>query len=58
MATRLETENVRIILCKILNECDLYGVEDKDAEHIAHYVAGALDMANAVVEAIVELGGK
>ena len=58
MATRLETENVRIILCKILNECDLHCAEDKDAEYVAHYIAGALDMANAVMEAIVEFGGK
>lgn len=58
METRLETEKVRIILFELLNGCDLYGVEGKEAEHFAHYVAGALDMANAVVEAIVELGGK
>ena len=58
MAMRLETENVRIILVNILNGCEFYGAEDKNAEHIASYTAGALDMANAVMEAIRGLGGK
>lgn len=58
MAMRLETENVRIILMNILNGCEFYGLEGKDAEHIASYTAGAIDMANAVMEMIKELGGK
>lgn len=58
MAMRLETENVRIILMRILDGCEFYGLEGKDAEHIASYTAGALDMANAVMEMIKELGGK
>lgn len=57
-ATRLTTENVRIILMRILDGCEFYGLEGKDAEHIASYTAGALDMANAVMEAIRGLGGK
>ena len=55
---RLETENVRIILMNLLNNMELYGLEGKDAEHHASYISGALDMANAVVEAIEQLGGK
>ena len=58
MAMRLETENVRIILMNILNDMEHYGVEGKDAEHQSSYIAGALDMANAVIEDIVQLGGK
>jgi hypothetical protein len=55
---RLEKENVRIILGDILGNCEFYGCEGKDAEHIASYTAGVLDMANAVIRAIEELGGK
>ena len=58
MAMRLETENVRIILMNILNDMEHYGIECKDAEHQSSYIAGVLDMANAVIEAIVQLGGK
>lgn len=57
-AIRLETENVRIILMDLLNNCEFYGCEDKNAEHISSYTAGALDMANAVIDAIKKLGGK
>ena len=58
MAMELTTENVRIILMNILNGCEFYGQEDKNAEHISSYTAGALDMANAVMKTIKELGGK
>jgi hypothetical protein len=58
MAMRLEKENVRIILMNILNNCEFYGQDDKNAEHISSYTAGVLDMANAVIEAIDQLGGK
>lgn len=58
MAMRLEKENVRIILMNILDECDLYGREGKEAEHLASYISGVKDMANAVIEAIGQLGGK
>ena len=58
MAMRLEKENVRIILMSILDDCDLYGREDKEAEHLIDYIAGVKDMANAVIDAIVVLGGK
>ena len=58
MAMRLEKENVRIIFMSILDECDLYGSEGKEAEQLLGYIAGAKDMANAVMDAIVALGGK
>lgn len=58
MARRLEKETVRIILMDILNSTEYYGLEDKQAEHTASYTAGVLDMANAVIKAIDEFGGK
>ena len=58
MAMRLGKENVRFILMGLLNNMDHYGLEGKDAEHHASYISGVLDMANAVIEAIGQLGGK
>ena len=58
MAMRLEKENVRIIVMDILADCDLYGLEGKEAEQLLNYIAGVNDMANAVMDAIVALGGK
>lgn len=58
MAMKLEKENVRLIFMEILNDMEHYGLDGKDAEHHAGYIAGALDMANAVIEAIGQLGGK
>lgn len=58
MAMKLEKENVRIILMNLLNNMEHYGLDGKDAEHNTSYIAGALDMANAVIEAIGQLGGK
>ncbi len=55
---RLDKENVRIVFMDVLNDIPLYGSEDKEAEHNASYIAGALDMANAVIRAIEDLGGK
>ena len=58
MAMRLKTENVRIIFMNLLNTMEHYGLDGKDSEHHASYIAGALDMTNAVIEAIGQLGGK
>lgn len=58
MAMHLERENVRIIFMDLLYNMEHYGLEGKDAEHQSCYIAGALDMANAVIEAIGQLGGK
>lgn len=57
-AIRLETDNVRRILMEILNDMEIYGAEGKDAEQQMCYIAGVKDMANAVIDAIKELGGK
>lgn len=57
-ATRLTTENVRIILMNILSNSEFYGCEGKSAENICSYTAGVIDMADAVIETIIELGGK
>ena len=55
-ATRLEAENVRIIFMDMMTNMEHYGVEGKDAEYHSCYIAGALDMCNAVIEAIDNLG--
>lgn len=58
MAMKLEKENVRIIFMNLLDDMEHYGLEGKDAEYQSCYISGALDMANAVMKAIQELGGK
>ena len=58
MAMRLETENVRIIEANILDDLEMYGLEGKEAEKQLAYIAGIRVMANAVIEAIKQLGGK
>ena len=58
MAYKLETENVRIIENKILNDIEYWGIDGKEAEKSLAYVAGDLDMANAVIKAIEDLGGR
>lgn len=55
---KLETENVRILFLKMLNDLDYWSAEEKEAEKQLCYVAGMTDMANAVIKAIKELGGK
>ena len=56
--TRLTTENVRIILNDFLNNIEYWGVDGKEAEKQLCYIAGASDMANAVIKTIEEFGGK
>lgn len=58
MAMKLEKENVRIVLMNLLDCMEHYGLDGKDAEHQSSYIAGLLDMANAVMKAIEDLGGK
>lgn len=58
MAMKLEKENVRIILGKILDDVELWATEGKEAEKQLAYISGLRDMANAVMDAIGELGGK
>ena len=55
---KLEKENVRIILGKILDDVELWEMEGTNAEKQLAYISGLRDMANAVMDAIVELGGK
>ena len=58
MAMKLEKENVRIILGKILDDVELWEMEGTNAEKQLAYISGLRDMANAVMDAIGELGGK
>jgi hypothetical protein len=58
MAMRLEKENVRIILGNFLDDVSLWDAKDKEAEKQLAYIAGLRDMANAVMDAIVALGGR
>ena len=58
MAMKLEKENVRIILGNFLADLELWDTEGKEAEKQCAYIAGLRDMANAVIDAIGELGGK
>lgn len=58
MAMRLEKENVRIILGNFLDDAELWVADEVEAEKQLAYIAGLRDMANAVMDAIVGLGGK
>ena len=58
MAMRLEKENVRIIFENILSDVELWDMAAVEAEKQLAYIAGLRDMANAVIEAIGQLGGK
>lgn len=58
MAMRLEKENVRIILGNFLSDLECWDFDGKEAEKQLAYIAGLRDMANAVIEAIGQLGGK
>lgn len=57
MAMRLEAENVRIILTGMLSVLEYRREQGTDAEKKLAYIAGMIDMANAVIEEIEELGG-
>ena len=58
MAMRLERENVRMIFDQLLDDVDMWGREGTEAEKVLCYISGMKDMADAVMEAIVKLGGK
>lgn len=58
MAMRLERENVRIILMDLITDVEMWDHEGAEAEKRLCYISGLTDMANAVMDAIVELGGK
>jgi hypothetical protein len=46
---RISPALVREELMKIMNVCAWWEFEDKDAEKLLTYTAGALDMANAII---------
>ena len=58
MAFRLSGENVRMIEHDVLGDIDFWAIEEKDMEKYLGYVAGIHDMANVVIKAIKELGGR
>lgn len=58
MAMKLEKENVRIILGKFLDDLVMFVPDSNEAEKQLAYIAGLRDMANAVMEAIGQFGGK
>ena len=58
MAMKLETTNVLVILREVLNDMGYWEFEGKEAEKQLCYIAGATYMANAVMKAISDLGGK
>ena len=58
MAFRLSSENVRMIEHDILSELGYWENDGKDAEKTLTYIAGVHDMANAIIKAIKELGGR
>lgn len=58
MAMRLEKENVRIILVNLITDVEMWDHEGTEAEKRLCYISGLVDMANAVIDAIGELGGK
>ena len=51
---KLEKENVRLILCKILDDVKMYVPDSNEAVKQLAYIAGLRDMANAVIKAIDE----
>lgn len=57
MAQRLTKDNVREILLEILNGEDFYPGDGELARENLAYIAGLVDMANAVIRKITELGG-
>lgn len=56
-AYRLTKETVRKIFMDIVIDLPLMA-HCEEAEETLHFIAGAFDMANAVIKAIEELGGK
>lgn len=58
MLMKLEKENVRIILGNILDDVEMFVPDSNEAEKQLAYICGLRDMANAVIEAIGQLGGK
>ena len=54
---KLNKENVRIILGNFLDDVEMFVPDGTEAEKNLAYIAGLRDMANAVMDAIQQLGG-
>lgn len=54
---KLNKENVRIILGNLLDDVEMFVPDGTEAEKQLAYIAGLRDMANAVMDAIQQLGG-
>lgn len=57
MEQRLTKDNVREILLESLHGEDFYPGDGELARENLAYIAGLVDMANAVIRKITELGG-
>ena len=53
---RLTEDNVRLILCRLLDEQEYWDLKDAASDQLC-YIAGMKDMANAVIEAIKVVRG-
>lgn len=53
---KLNKENVRIILGNFLDDVEMFVPDGTEAEKQLAYIAGLRDMANAVMDAIQQLG--
>ena len=58
MAMKFTKENVDMIEAKMLDELEYWEATGLHAEKLLVYIAGIRDMANAVRQAIKELGDK
>lgn len=54
---KLNKENVRIILGNFLDDVEMFVPDGTEVEKQLAYIAGLRDMANAVMDAIQQLGG-
>ena len=57
VAARLTTDTVRRILMDMLRDMPYLARDGMEAVQNMSYIGGAVDMANAVIEAIKDLGG-
>lgn len=54
---RLTADTVRRLVLEKIADLGLYGTTGDEAGHLASYIAGMVDMANEVIQAIEELEG-
>ena len=58
MGMRLEKENVSNVMKNLLDGVEYWDHCENEAEKRLAYIAGVLDMTDAVIRAIEDLGGK